>query len=787
MTRVRPIPTSPAQPVLLVLCLGLVTTAAFGQGAEFDGSPVADVKVEGLKKVNPDLVRNQIRQRKGTPYDSKVVSQDIIRINHLGRFGKVRADIVKKPDGSVILTYVLTEQNLLSDVQVVGNNEVSDQELLTLVVLRGGDPIDEFLINRGVTEIKKAYRQRGYYLTDVTVDKKLLNDSGILIYRVIEGPLVQIRDIRFRGNKVFDDDQLLSQIRSRTAIFIFRKGELSRVQLDQDVARLRTFYRNRGYLEAQVARRILLSDNQKDANVVFFIEEGQQFTIDTIKVEGNKKFPERQVKDIMNLHEGDVFAENLVRRSQSSITELYGKRGHLDTEVKIDRLFHEREPKVNLAVAIKEGPASKVGNIFIRGNSLTKDKVIQRQIRGNFPGRVFDRAGIATTRRRLTESSLFSEAKITVLGDPGDEYRDILIEVKEANTGRINFGAGISSDAGVIGAIDLSQRNFDIADWPDSLGEFFSGRGFRGAGQSFQIALQPGDDFSRYSVSFREPYLLNTDFFFDTNLRYFTRVREDWDEERFGGTMGIGQRFGDVWSGRISIRAENVNVNDVEIDAPVDAFAVEGENNITSLGFTLTRSTTDSRIFPTRGSKLSFGVSRAGALGGEFDFTSLSASYQKFWTVDEDFLGRKTVLSLRVSTAWIAEDGEAPLFERFYAGGHRTFRGFAFRGVGPRGVQANTGRVGDDPVGGDFLFLAGMEYNWPIFQDIIRGVVFVDTGTVEEDIGFDDYRVAVGAGLRIKIPFLGQAPFALDFAVPIVKADGDEEQFFSFDLALPIR
>jgi outer membrane protein insertion porin family len=93
--------------------------------------------------------------------------------------------------------------------------------------------------------------------------------------------------------------------------------------------------------------------------------------------------------------------------------------------------------------------------------------------------------------------------------------------------------------------------------------------------------------------------------------------------------------------------------------------------------------------------------------------------------------------------------------------------------------------LGDEPVGGNWLFLLGSEYNVPLYQDVFRGVLFIDSGTVQKDIGFDRYRLAVGAGVRIKIPFLGQAPFALDFAFPIAEQNGDDTQVFSFDLAVP--
>jgi outer membrane protein insertion porin family len=95
------------------------------------------------------------------------------------------------------------------------------------------------------------------------------------------------------------------------------------------------------------------------------------------------------------------------------------------------------------------------------------------------------------------------------------------------------------------------------------------------------------------------------------------------------------------------------------------------------------------------------------------------------------------------------------------------------------------GNQTDDPVGGDFLFLAGLEYNVPIYQDVLRGVVFIDSGTVQERLELSDYRVSIGTGIRLKVPFLGTAPFAFDFAIPLAAQDDDEKRIFSFDIAIP--
>ena len=802
----RPVPRrrlglSPTPPPVLARVLTLLALAAPGlavpglvmpglvhaQGIEAAHRPIAEIRLSGLDRVSEQLVRNQIRSEVGAPYDPDTVEQDIVRLTHLGRFSAVSAEVTPKDDGSVILTFVLNEQPLLADVQVVGNKAISDQNLLSQVQLRAGDPIDPFLIDRGEQRIVEAYEDKGYFVADVNVDQTLLDESNILIFRIREGPRVHIREIRFQGNATYTAKQLDAQIKSDEYFPIFSPGELSREQLELDAASVRDFYRKRGYLDAEVGRRIDLSPDQQDAVVTFVIKEGPQYTVANVDISGNDAFSDAQIRRTMTLKRGDVFSQDAVDNSQQAIEQLYGKLGHMETQVQIQRLFHGDEPKVDLVVNLTPGASSRVGKVTLRGNALTQDKVILRQVRGMTPGRPYDREGVDETRRRLNESPLFSEAKVTVLGESDDRVRDVLIEVTEQSTGSLNFGAGVSSDAGVIGAITLTQRNFDLTDYPESPGEFFTGQAFRGAGQYFSLNLQPGSEVSRYSVSWREPYLFETDYFLDTNFFYFERLREDYDEERLGARLGIGQRFGDVWSASVRTRFNQVDISDIDSDAPVDVFNVQGDNMVTGLGFELERNTTDSSIFPTEGSKWTLGLERVGALGGDFDFTRARTTFQQFWTVDEDFFGRETVLSARAEVGYIFEDNEAPIFERFYAGGHRTFRGFDFRGVGPRGIRNDTGTLGDDAVGGDWLLLTGLQYNVPLYQELLRGVLFTDMGTVQEDLGLDNWRVSVGAGVRIKVPFFGQAPFALDFAFPVLKEEGDEERIFSFDLAVPLR
>src|SRR5207253_679771 len=161
---------------------------------------------------------------------------------------------------------------------------------------------------------------------------------------------------------------------------------------------------------------------------------------------------------------------------------------------------------------------------------------------------------------------------------------------------------------------------------------------------------------------------------------------------------------------------------------------------------------------------------------GDFNFPILNLEASRYFTVAKrpDGSGKQVVV-LRSTLAWAGED--TPVYERFFGGGYRSLRGFAFRGVGPRDLGYATG--------GDLMFVNTVEYQLPLkANDNLYAVAFVDHGTVERNFGIHDYRVSAGFGLRITVPQLGPVPIALDFGFPIVHSSQDREQIFSFWIGL---
>lgn len=361
-----------------------------------------------------------------------------------------------------------------------------------------------------------------------------------------------------------------------------------------------------------------------------------------------------------------------------------------------------------------------------------------------------------------------------LLGLPPDEqplWLPLRPETQETETGKLMFSVGVNSDAGLIGSVVIDEQNFDWTRWPRSWEDVRNATAFRGAGQRFRAEAVPGTLTQRYSVTFQEPYLLDTNVSLGLSAYYFQRDYVEWDEERLGGRVSLGYQFTPDLSGVVAVRAANVNISNPQDPALPDLQQVLGNNALYGFETRLIHDTRDSTFLPTEGHLLELAFEQ---VVGSFQYPRGEIDFRQYFMLHErpDGSGRH-VLSLGGRVALTGDN--TPIYERYYAGGFSTIRGFEFRDASPvrQGVY----------VGGDLMVLASAEYMFPITaSDALRGVVFVDTGAVQPTIHewTDRFRVAPGAGLRITIPAMGPAPIALDLAFPVSRERTDHLQAFSF-------
>lgn len=753
------------------------------------GRPIEDVRITGNRVVSASEILNVVRSKVGDPLDPQTVTEDYQRIFGLRKFSNVRARVEPTAAG-VIVVFDVQERDQIQSIRLIGNQRLDDITLLRVLDLRPGQSIDLFRINLARQAIERVYRERNYPKASVEVDREALTRTGNVIFRITEGPNVRIRNIDFIGAASFTEDRLKRQIRSKSWIWILSPGKFDEEQIEDDVGALRRYYQSKGFFDVRVGRKIIWSPDQSEVQVNFLIDEGPRYTIERITFRGNARVSERELRERLNLLEGEPFDQAVLDRDIRQIVKAYSPYGYIyapqlrglrgeriDEYLNIEtKRLYAREPgKIELIYDINEGRPFRVGRIIVRGNQRSQDKLVLRELRVS-PGDMYNSGELADAIDRLRATPYFAAVEITPIGSAPDE-RDLLVRVQERETGLLSFGAGVNSNGGVGGNITYEQRNFDIGAWPDDWRDTFSDRAFRGAGQTFRVSLEPGTRATNASIRFVEPWLFDQPYSLSTEGYIRNRIREDFDENRMGGRIAIGKRFDYNWSATVSVRAENVEIDDID-DPQVRAAEIlryEGNTTITGVGFTLRRDTTEGGFIPYKGTNTSIGIEQFGLLGGE-SFTKYSAGWNAYFLLGEDLLDRRTTLGIRLDAGYIT--GGAPFFERYYGGGLGSIRGFEFRGVSPRQGPD------DDRIGGDFVATGTVEIGFPLAGDNLRGVVFSDFGTVEEDFRIGTLRSSVGAGVRIILPFFGQAPLAIDFAYPLTKDDEDDTQLISFSFGI---
>jgi outer membrane protein insertion porin family len=275
---------------------------------------------------------------------------------------------------------------------------------------------------------------------------------------------------------------------------------------------------------------------------------------------------------------------------------------------------------------------------------------------------------------------------------------------------------------------------------------------------------------SRYALTWTDPYFMYTDYSLSVGGFYFNRFYSEWTEDRVGGRVSVGRQFTPEWSGALALRLEDIEMRNLRAPVPSVVLPWVGHNFLSTGRISVTHDTRDSAMLPTEGHYFDVGYEQA---FNEFNYPKVDTEFRQYFTLHSrpDGSGSQ-VLTLAGALGWAGDD--TPVFERYFAGGFQSFRGFRFRGVAPRDATGFS-------LGGTFQALGTVEYRLPLTaDDMISAVAFSDFGTVDDEVTLSEFRATAGFGLRLTIPQMGPVPLAFDFAFPITTQPADREQIFSF-------
>lgn len=756
----------------LAVVAGLALAASFAYSQPADPI-VADVIPVGNKLTPKAQIIGQLRTRPGSVFSADAAQEDAQTLRAAG-FGDVRVRTQNAPDGRLMVYFDLVEMpNLIREVVYGGAKHLKKKDLEDLSGLRRGQPLNPIANRMACKAIERKYQEDGRMFAKVTLDEGERPTDTRVVFNITEGPEVRVTSIDFVGHgRWVSSGRLKTQIHSSRSILGIG-GVYDPRKLESDIMSVREYYRTLGFLDADVQPELIWNREHTGLKIVFHIHEGERYKVSKVVVEGNKSQETGNIMRLVGLKEGEVYDRNVIQADVNAIQDKYGMLGQ---RVAVhDKFVATGKGTVAVQYQVMEQGPARINNIIIQGNERTRENVILRVL-GLYEGQVLSWPQVRAAEERLANMGLFEVSPesgirptVTVIDTDNPNYKDVLVQVKETTTGSFMLGVSVNSDAGLAGQIALNERNFDIFNFPRSMDDLLSGNAFRGGGQEFRLEAVPGTQVQRYVMSWREPSLFDSPYGLALSGYFYTRSYVEFNESRVGFRTSVSRQLNRMWNVSETFRLEGVNVHDVPAFAPADITNDAGWSLLMGFRTGLVRDTRDSYLRPTRGSVLDLSFEQ---VLGTYTFPMASVEFSKFWTTwsRRDGSG-KHVLSLRTQAQFAGDN--APVMERFYGGGYRSLRGFAFRGVGPFDTGLN--------VGGQFAFLNTIEYQIPILaNDKFFVVGFCDSGTVERKFDITKYRVTAGIGLRIITPLTGPVPIALDFGVPIVRGPDDRKQLLAF-------
>ena len=719
------------------------------------------IDIEGNAIVSDATIVSKIKIRAGQPCNENIINEDVKNLYATGFFETVEAEKKDASEGVVIL-FKVREKPVLKKIIIEGMRFIRKGNIEEAIDIKEGSFVDEVKIKEAVRKIKDLYNAKGFSQAEVTYKISFVDDGNEVEVRlaVNEKGVLKVRGVKVLGNKIISASRIIKLMKTKKA-WLFNRGVFKKEVLEDDIKRISDFYKLEGFSDALVdidveylAKGVYLSVN---------VIEGQRYYVGKITVEGVEEIPSYVVFLAMELKQGSIYSEQAVYVDSSRIREVYVDRGYIFSQIEPLSLLNPTTGAIDIAYRVVENDIAYIEDISIKGNVKTKDKVIRRELRV-YPGERFDGKKIRKSKERLDNLGFFEEIRFGT--EPGSKANDVdlVVDVKEAKTGYFSFGGGYSSIDQFMGFVEIRQRNFDYRNFST----------FTGAGQDLSVILSMGTLTKRYQLSFTNPWIFDkpVSFGFDGYRRGHSQddnVGYAYEEDVKGGLLRLGREFDDYWKGGLAYRFENVTISDVVSGASQALYDEEGSADLSSGEAQLSYDSRDNVFNPLKGIYVSnifqiFG----GPFAGDKDFIKCF-SRVSFYTP----MPNESVVEIRLRGGIASEFGDTskiPIYERFFAGGASTVRGYQERKVGP--IDKST----EDPVGGNRMLIGNIEYTYPL-ADFLKAATFFDIGKVwggeTSDVDESGFMFSVGLGFRVNTPI---GPVSVDYGWPLKTEPGEDEQ-----------
>ena len=735
---------------------------------------ITSIEIKGNKRIEDSAIKYMLESKVGDSYSPAKVRKDIAKLYDSGYFADVKVDLVSQGQG-IQLVYSVAERAIVERVVIIGNKDVESKDIEEKLGVEPHSVLDQASISTGVQNINNLYQEKGFYLTEVApVIKEMVGNRVRLEIKIIEGKKFKIGKIEFVGNKVFSDKKLKKAIETREKGLIssiFGRDLYRPALIKDDLLRLQVFYGDHGYIDARAELLPMKIDRTTEkVNLKILVKEEEQYRIGKIDLQGEDGvYTTKDLAVGLRSKSGNIFSRANLKDDVQFLTDAYTLKGFAFTEVEPLTNIDKHKKRINIAFTIDKSEKMYIGQINIKGNTKTRDKIIRREIPLN-EGEIYNSQLLTASKGRLKALGYFEEVEVkNERRRGGDRLMDIDVDLTEKPTGNLSFGGGFSTSSSLLGTVGIEQNNLF------------------GTGLRANIGGQLGGYRSRYGIGLTQPYLF--DYPVSSSLNLYNRIYgyPNYDVDRKGSEVSLNKNLFEFVSGSIGTKYEWVNLKDIEHDAPAYIREENDRNSVSSLILGLSRNTYDNPMFPEFGSNIFVSTELAGGLSDD-SFYKSDIGVSKFFSLSPMkrvlplLLTENLTLRLRGNLGYASGWGQdLPVYERYYLGGDTSLRGYDFQEVGPKGENG-------DAVGGDASFLGGAELYFPIpmklpYVKVLKGVGFFDVGDVfargdvAKAIDLFSQRKSTGLGIRVGTPM---GPVRLDWAYKLDKGDQrdryDEEE-----------
>lgn len=787
------------------MALMICAATAFAQGTD----TIQQIRVIGNRRIPKETVLARLFTHVGDTYDPISIQRDFQSLWNTGYFDDLRIEREDSEKGIILDVFVREKPNIreinYKGLSTVSVSDVLDRFKKQKVGLSVESQYDPAKIKQAETSIKQLLAEHGHQFATIKTEVKTIPPASVQVnFNIKEGPVVKVGKISFEGNEHVSALVLRRSMKNLKPIgipysIIFENlfsQTFDAGKLEEDSERVRQAYRQRGYANAAVEQPKTQIRDQGGLNWFTFrpnkgkridigmtVEEGQRYRLGTITFTGNKQITNvKALRATFPIKDGDWFNVVEVSKGLENLKKAYGGLGYINFGAIPKPTYDDQKKTVSFDIDIDEGKQFYVSRIEFQGNTITRDRVIRRELMLD-EGSVYNSQLWEYSLLRLNQLEYFDALKVDqdseAHQDPDNGTVELLLKVKEKGKNSIGMNGGLSGSSGAFVGVNYQTNNF------------------LGLGETLSVQANLGNLNRQFLFGFTQPYIRNRpiqlgfqifnnkqDFNAAKNYQATTgaslnltqaeqSLTQNYNQAATGLNVSLSyplkrhafQRIGATYSLSRSTITAYSTASQTFFQTISFRSGIQGNNALngivdSQLSFTYTYDTINNPVRPRTGKQYSAAMQVSGLWGNVRYFAPLVA-YKRFLPMHYLLPSENghNVLGIRAQLGYVQGYGGAvaPPQKRFYAGGENELRGFDVRSATPYGyvpsrinfqltnpdgscvprdptnpqdnqcIQVPLPVYGVASIGGDTSFSSNLEYRIPIVSTLMFSI-FDDFG-----------------------------------------------------------